>query len=122
MRVRLRAHGARPDRPDSVFDPMLQHERTALAWERTAVSAMVAGVLFAREAADIDLRWAVVGVMQVVVGAALLIWTGVRYEELHGPLRRGETPARPTTTRLVGVATIVFTGLAVVMGVVGATT
>ena len=30
--------------------------------------------------------------LQVVLGAALLIWTGLRYEQLHAPLRRGESP------------------------------
>ena len=43
--------GDRTARPDNVFDPMLQHERTALAWERTAIATMVAGILLARVAA-----------------------------------------------------------------------
>ena len=33
------------DRPSTVFDAGLQHERTALAWERTAISTMVRPML-----------------------------------------------------------------------------
>ena len=40
----------KPQRPERVFDLALQHERTALAWERTAIAAMVAGVVLARSA------------------------------------------------------------------------
>lgn len=106
-------------RPDTVFDPMLQHERTALAWERTAIATMVAGTLFARRAADLHFALAIIGIAQVAAGAALLIWTGLRYEQLHAPLRRGENPAHPTAARLVGLATVAFTGLATGVALIG---
>lgn len=103
-------------RPERVFDPGLQHERTALAWERTAIAAMVAGVLLARYAADtVHYTVAAIGVGQVVVGAAILVWAGRHYEGLHGPLRMGESPVHPTAARIVGVATVMFTGLAFVL-------
>lgn len=103
-------------RPDRVFDPGLQHERTALAWERTAIAAMVAGVLLARYAADsVHYTVAAIGVGQVVVGAAILVWSGWRYEGLHGPLRQGESPVHPTATRVVGISTVLFTGLALAL-------
>lgn len=104
-------------RPHQVFDPMLQHERTALAWERTAIATMVAGVLLARYASEIHVTMAVVGVLQVVTGAVLLLWTGIHYEELHGPLRRGENPARRSVAVAVGAGTVLFTGVALVAGV-----
>jgi hypothetical protein len=65
-------------RPAQVFDPMLQHERTALAWERTAIASMVAGTLLARQAATLGRPLGALGVLQVAFGAALLVWTGVR--------------------------------------------
>ena len=106
-------------RPDRVFDAGLQHERTALAWERTAIASMVAGVLMARYAAEsVHLLFAVVGVSQVVVGAATLVWTGRHYDELHGPLRAGQSPVHPTAARIVGVGTIAFTGSATVLALV----
>lgn len=105
-------------RPDTVFDPMLQHERTALAWERTAIATIVAGVLLTRYAADVGVAMALIGVAQVLLGAALLIWAGHRYERLHAPLRRGESPVHPTAARIVGIATVGFTGAATAVAVV----
>lgn len=103
-------------RPQRVFDPGLQHERTALAWERTAIAAMVAGVLLARYAAEtVHYTVATIGVGQVVVGAVILLWAGRHYDDLHGPLRAGESPVHPTAARIVGLATVAFTGLALVL-------
>ena len=105
-------------RPAKVFDPGLQHERTALAWERTAISAMVAGVLLARYAAQtVHYAIAFAGVGQVVFGAVLLVWTGRHYDDLHGPLREGTNPVHPTAARVTGIATVVFTGFALVLAV-----
>ena len=105
-------------RPVTVFDPGLQHERTALAWERTAIAVMVAGVLLARYAAQtVHFTIAFVGVGQVVVGALLLVWSGRHYEDLHGPLRAGDSPIHPTAARIVGIATVVFSGFGFLLAV-----
>jgi uncharacterized membrane protein YidH (DUF202 family) len=104
------------DRPGGVFDPGLQHERTTLAWERTAIAGMVGGTLLARYAAvELDPVWASVGIGVVVLGAVLLVWAGRHYDDLHGPLRRGENPAHPAAVRLVGLATIAFTAVALLL-------
>ena len=111
---------ARPDtsRPDKVFDVGLQHERTALAWERTAIAVMVAGVLLARYAAQtVHFAIAFVGIAQVVVGAVLLVWSGRHYDDLHGPLRAGASPVHPTAARVVGVATVAFSGIALTLAI-----
>jgi uncharacterized membrane protein YidH (DUF202 family) len=109
---------SRADRPKEVFDAGLQHERTALAWERTAIAAMVAGVLMARYAAEsVHFAFAFVGIAQVVVGAVILVWTGLHYDDLHGPLRAGQSPVHPTAARVIGVGTIVFTGFAGLLAV-----
>lgn len=107
------------DRPTGVFDPGLQHERTSLAWERTAIASMVAGVLLARYAAEsLHFVFALFGMAQVVVGAAILLWSGQHYENLHGRLRSGETPVHPTAARIVGVGSIVFTGVATMLALI----
>ena len=106
-------------RPDAVFDQGLQHERTSLAWERTAIASMVAGVLMARYAPDSGhFVFAFIGLGQVIVGAAILLWSGQHYENLHGRLRSGETPVHPTAARIVGIGSIVFTGLATTLAVI----
>ena len=103
-----------PRRPGQVFDPMLQHERTALAWERTAIAMMVAGVLFARQATEIHESLAAIGIAQVVLGGVFLIWTGKHYDDLHAPLRAGESPVHPGAAKVVGLTSIGFIGAALV--------
>ena len=101
------------DRPGGVFDPGLQHERTALAWERTAIAGMVGGTLLARyAAAALHPAWASIGIAAVSLAAALLVWAGRHYDDLHGPLRAGENPAHPAAVRLVGLGSITFTAAA----------
>lgn len=101
-----------------MFDTGLQHERTSLAWERTAFSLMAAGLLLSRFAATEGL-WllAIGGMVQVVLGAALLVWSGAHYEELHGPLRVGGDVVHPRAVRWVGRATVGSTGVALVAAV-----
>jgi uncharacterized membrane protein YidH (DUF202 family) len=107
---RRRSEGRGP-RPPSVFDTGLQHERTSLAWERTAISMMVAGLVLSRFAAS-ESFWllAAGGMGQVVFGAVVLVWAGVHYEDLHGTLRSGDDVVHPSAARWVGLATIAGTG------------
>lgn len=106
-------------RPDRSFDEGLQHERTALAWERTAVATMVAGALLARWAAeDAAPLFGLLGIVQVAFGGGLLAWTGRHYEDLHGPLRAGDSPVHPVAVRVVGVATTVSIGVALAFATV----
>ncbi len=96
---------AKPDRPDQHFDAGLQHERTALAWERTAFSILVAGAALGRYAAnDGFYLQAAVGGLMVALGAGILIWAGNHYDALHGPLRAGDSPVHPNAARVVGLA------------------
>ena len=105
-------------RPVEVFDAGLQHERTSLAWERTAISMMVAGLVLSRFAA-VEAFWllAAGGMLQVVFGAALLVWSGVHYEDLHGTLRRGTDVVHPSAASWVGIATVLGTGAGLVAAI-----
>lgn len=106
-------------RPSEVADPGLQQERTALAWERTAIATMVAGALLGRWAAqDAAPLFGVLGIMQVAFGGALLVWAGTHYEDLHGPLREGVAPTHPTAVRTVGLATTIGIGAALALAIV----
>jgi len=98
-----------------VFDGGLQHERTSLAWERTAISMMVAGIVLSRFAAT-EAFWllAGAGMVQVVFAAALLVWSGTHYEELHGTLRDEGDILFPNGVRLVGMVTIAGSAAALI--------
>ncbi len=117
--ARRRRLRSRDQRPDAVFDNGLQHERTSLAWERTAFSMMAAGLILSRFAANRNM-WllAIGGMAQVALGAAVLVWSGAHYEELHGPLRVGGDVVHPRAVRWIGIATIVGTGAALTAAVV----
>jgi uncharacterized membrane protein YidH (DUF202 family) len=107
------------ERPATSFDPGLQHERTALAWERTAIAVMIAGLVLGRFAAVHEFWvFAAIGLLQTAFGAGLLVWTGVRYEDLHGPLREGVDIVHPRATRWVGIVTVAAIGLGLMLALV----
>jgi len=80
---------------------------------------MVMGVLVTRFASQ-EQVWliAVAGLIQTIVAAAFLVWTGQHYEDLHGRLTDGTNIISPTATRIVGVITVVFIGVAFGLAVV----
>ena len=106
------------ERPLTSFDAGLQHERTALAWERTAIAMMVAGLVSSRFAA-INEYWlfAAAGLFQTAFGAGLIVWAGAHYEDLHGPLRDGADVVHPLAARVVGLVTVTSTGLGLALAV-----
>ena len=107
------------DRPSGVFDDGLQHERTALAWERTAISLMIAGILLARYGADdAHFVFALFGLAGAACGAGMLLWAAQHYNDLHGPLRSSQDVAHPTAANVVGLATVLFTGIGVLYALV----
>ncbi len=93
----------------------MQQERTALAWERTAIAMIVAGLLLARAGAGLGTAFAAPGAAQVVLGAGLLVWAGRHYDDLHRPLRTGESPVHPSAARVVGISTTIFSATALVI-------
>ena len=105
-------------RPEQVFDPLLQQERTSLAWERTAFAGLVVGSLMTRVGASVHLLLGAFGILQVCASAALLVWSGRHYEDLHVQLRAGESPTHPRAAMVVGIGATVATGLATVLAVV----
>lgn len=99
--------------------PGLQPERNALAWERTAISMLLLGVVLAR-AGSKGGHWAIAlaGLAQTVVGSAVLVWAGFHYRHLHGPIEHGgDRVVHPGAARAVGWTTVAFTAISVAVAV-----
>lgn len=105
------------DQPEGhFFDPALQHERTSLAWERTAIAMMVSGILLARYAAsDAYPALAAIGLAQTMAGGFVMVWAGRRYDELHAPLHAGEDISHATAVRWLGLSTVAFAAAALLL-------
>mgnify|MGYP001152866461 CR=1 FL=1 len=106
----------RRERPAESFSESLQHERTNLAWERTAIALMVASTLLARYAAS-DGVWVVAGVAFALaaVGGGLLVWGGVHYDDLHEPLRTGGEIDHHIEIKLVAATAVAVAGTALLL-------
>jgi uncharacterized membrane protein YidH (DUF202 family) len=112
--------GAGPSPPDRVFDVGLQHERTALAWDRTGLSLLVVGALTLRSGGPpFDDVLHAPGYVAMAVGAWLLWAGGRRYRRREAALRRGETPVRPHLVVLTGVAAVAVSLTALVLVLTG---
>lgn len=107
-----------PNRPTEAFDVGMQHERTAMAWERTAFNLLIGGAGLARYGASDGFRLpAVVGFGVVLAAVLILVWAADHYEDLHGPLRLGQSPVHPFAARLVGWLAITASGVALLLAV-----
>jgi uncharacterized membrane protein YidH (DUF202 family) len=103
-------------RPDRVFDPAVQHERTALAWERTAVAQMVGGALLFNHAINANATWAeILGLLVAATGAITLLWSARRYEDLHGTLRSGTDVTHGAMLRTVTWVTVTLSAASVLL-------
>ena len=107
-----------PIRPDQAGGG-LQPERTALAWERTAIAMMVAGAVLAKEAArSLHFAFGLIGVAEVVAGGLLLAWAGRHNQELHDPDAPPQVVPQVGMTRVVGLGAMVLNGTALFLGIV----
>lgn len=106
-------------RPQDSIGGGLQHERTALAWERTAIATMVIGVALARFASsEGPPALGSVGIATTVAGGMLLLWASRNHALLHDPARPASAVPQVELARLVGVAAVAVTGGAFVLAVV----
>jgi uncharacterized membrane protein YidH (DUF202 family) len=112
--------GSGPPPAGRVFDPGLQHERTALAWDRTGLSLLVVGALTLRSGGPPydDLLHAA-GYAAMALGAWLLWVGGRRYRRREGDLRRGASPVQPQLVRLTGIVAVVVSLTAFALIVTG---
>ena len=104
-------------RPVNSVGGGLQHERTSLAWERTAIAMMVAGVILARYAGQtVHFTLGFAGVLQTMAGGLLLAWAGRHDDDLHNPATPVSAVPQVGLARVVGLGTVGFSAVALVLG------
>lgn len=106
-----------PMRPDQVGGG-LQPERTTLAWERTSIAMMGAGVILARQGAvTVHFTIGLIGVAQVVAGGLVLAWA-LRNDQFVGqPGTSPQAVPQVGMSRLVGLGSVLFCSTATLLGV-----
>ena len=83
-------------RSDHPFDAGLQPERTALAWQRTALTLLGASVVAARMLLDAFGAWALVTVGPgVLMALTIAVASRFRYREQHSRLTSDDTDRVP---------------------------
>jgi uncharacterized membrane protein YidH (DUF202 family) len=112
--------GAGPPPVGRVFDVGLQHERTALAWDRTGLSLLVVGVLTLRSGGPpFDDVLHAPGYLAMTVGAGLLWAGGRRYRRRELALRHGASPVHPRLVFLTGIAALAVSVAALLLILIG---
>jgi putative membrane protein len=103
------------DEPDPRWS--LANERTLLAYSRTALGLIVAGLAIAgsHAAADLPVWFAAIGLPAVALGATLSMAGRRRFFEAQQAMRLGEPMPAPTAASLLplGIALIGMAGLIV---------
>lgn len=88
-------YGAGPA-PDSEADVGLATERTSLAWQRTAIAQLVAGLVLVR--ALIDSGWFVVPALLLTAAGSVAAWSSSRVDVTIERRRRSSTLLAACTT------------------------
>ena len=103
------------DEPDGILDRGLQHERTALSWDRTAMALMLVGALVIRATYELGPVWGLPGYLTVGVGGFLL-WMGTRHRRRQDlELRAGASPVRTGMVVLTGAVAVGISLVALVL-------
>jgi uncharacterized membrane protein YidH (DUF202 family) len=92
-------------------DRGVQHERTALAWERTAFSGLVVGLLLMRRAAETHLLFGALGAASTLGAATMLVSGWRRYERSRLGVGPSAMTVGPTAMLAVGVGTTLTCGI-----------
>lgn len=99
----------------------MQQERTALAWDRTALAMIVGGALFVRAGQPpYHAPRHLPGILMVVLGAVVLVLSFERYERRDVRLRGGGPVLQPVLVRVVGIAAVLFSAASVGLILFGA--
>lgn len=113
--------------PVGIFGPQpynrtgdgVPHERTGLAWQRTAIAAMVAGVAFTRVVTTQGPAvLGLAGIVWVLGGGMLLNWAASNDSLLRDPQRPAAAVPQVALTRVVGLSTTALALLSLVVALI----
>lgn len=94
---------------EKVHDPGLQQERTVLAWDRTALTLMVASGLLVRVAGDSPFRLGIaLATLALLVGLMILIFDRRRYLVRWRRMEAGGPMTSNVLVTLIGAITVVL--------------
>ena len=99
-------------------DPGLQAERTAMAWQRTALGLGGVGALLVHHAGGIGPR-SIPGVLGLLVALALVVASERRYEGTGRRVRSGAPTHSRFLVRTVAVSTVLLSASAAVLVLTG---
>ncbi|MFE3258850.1 DUF202 domain-containing protein [Nocardia sp. NPDC059229] len=106
--------------PAIARDPGLATERTALAWRRTAISAIASAALFTKVAAEGGIDWRPTGLLPLSAAVVMMLVAAIamaRSRSLHRGAHRGAHRGTGPLLLLVsaGVAAVGLAALAMVL-------
>jgi uncharacterized membrane protein YidH (DUF202 family) len=87
------------------IDPLLQTERTVMAWQRTALGFAAVGGLLLHSRQGFSV---VVGVLGLVAALALVFLTERRYERIVGTAEGGEPTSRPALMAVLSATAVLL--------------
>ena len=115
-RLPLREVGTDPDVRFSYAN-----ERTFLAWNRTALALIVAGLAVTTLLPELELRWGrrLIGVPLIALGAVLAYTSYRRWEDNERAMRLGEPLPRSNLPRILAAGIAIAALLAAVIAMFG---
>ncbi|MFE3057944.1 DUF202 domain-containing protein [Nocardia sp. NPDC059239] len=102
--------------PAIARDPGLATERTALAWRRTAISAIANAALFTKVAAEGGIGWRPTGLLPLSAAVVMMLVAAIamaRSRSLHRGAHRGTGPLLLLVS--AGVAAVGLAAMAMVL-------
>jgi len=115
-RLPLREVGTEPDVRFS-----FANERTFLAWNRTALALIAAGLAVTTLLPELELRWGrrLIGVPLIALGAVLAYTSYRRWEDNERAMRLGEPLPRSNLPRILAAGIAIAALLAAVIAMFG---
>jgi uncharacterized membrane protein YidH (DUF202 family) len=105
-------------RTEPAIDPGLQAERTAMAWQRTALGVGAVGALLIHHAGGVT--WgAIPGALGLLVGLVLILASEGRYERTVHRVRSGQQATSRGLVRTLAGITVLLAASALVLVVAG---